>query len=119
MGLIRKTGGQRARNGLLQFQEFLDPSVRVLRQAQEVVAEEAEPGGGGEPITPEALRAGLAASLARSPIDVEEVRGWLTIARDQEIDWAELFREAVAAELAERHYRLPEMPPESRVAPLA
>lgn len=119
MGLIRKVPGQRIRTGLLQFQEFLDPSVRVLRQAQEVVVEEAEPGGGGEPITTEELRASLSASLARSPIETDEVRGWLTIARDQGIDWADLFRELAEAELAERPYRLPEIPPASRVAPLA
>ncbi|MFO0957057.1 MAG: hypothetical protein U0800_06255 [Isosphaeraceae bacterium] len=119
MGLIRKVPGQRIRNGLLQFQEFLDPSVSVLRQAQEVIVEEAEPGGGGEPITPEALQEGLSASLARSPIDTEEVRGWLTLARDKAIDWPVLFEESVRKELAERPYRLPEMPPPSRVAPLA
>jgi hypothetical protein len=105
-----------AGNAMLGLQQFIEPSVEYVFQAQNVEQKEEEGDdglGGGE----EAVRSDLAESLSRAPIDSEEVRRHLAEAVRLGLDWKALFEEAVAEELRERPFRAPSMPPAKRVAP--
>jgi hypothetical protein len=117
MGVFRKIPGQRMRRGLLGLQQFLDPGAAHVIEALDKQVVEDEEGGGGDPLDRESLRAELAAALRRSPIDVDDVRRVLTLARDGALDTRGLFDEVLAAEIAERPYRAPHLPIWSRVAP--
>jgi hypothetical protein len=103
-------------NALLGFQEFVEPSVEYIFQAQNVEQKDDEEDD-GLGVDEEALRSSLAEAMSRSPIDHEEVRRYLTAARRAGLDWKALFEQAVADELKERPYRAPSMPPGRRVAP--
>lgn len=111
---------ERVRRGtghaMLGLQEFLEPSVEYIFQAQNVEQkEEDDDEGSGE--DEEAVRSNLADALSQSPVDHEEIRRHLTAAFRAGLDWRSLFDQAVANELRERPFRAPSMPPAQRVAP--
>ena len=101
---------------LLGLQQFIEPSVEHVFEAQNVEQKDEEDDDGlgeGE----EAIRSDLAEALGRSPVDVEEVRRHLTAAARAGLDWKALFDQAVSDELRERPYRAPTIPLARRVAP--
>jgi hypothetical protein len=103
-------------NALLGLQEFIEPSVEYIVQAQNVEQKEEEDdeGLGGDEA---AIRSDLAEALGRTPIDLEEVRRHLSTAARTGMDWRSLYEQAVGDELRERPYRAPGIPPVRRVAP--
>ena len=105
-----------AGNAMLGLQQFIEPSVEHVFQAQNVEQKEEEDdqGQGGDE---EAVRSDLAESLGRAPVDPEEVRRHLAVAARMGLDWRALFDQAVADELRKRPFRAPFVPPASRVAP--
>jgi hypothetical protein len=103
-------------HALLGLQEFIEPSVEYVFQAQNVEQKEEEDDeglGGDEGL----IRSDLALALSRSPVDPEEVRRHLSAAARAGMDWKALFEQATAEELTERPYRAPSLPPAYRVAP--
>jgi hypothetical protein len=111
---------ERVRRGtghaMLGLQEFIEPSVEYVFQAEIVEQkEEDDHEAGGDEIG--TIRDDLTASLGRSPIDPEEVRRCLTRAARSGLDWEEHYGEAVRAELVSRPFRAPSIPPARRVAP--
>jgi hypothetical protein len=113
-------GKERVRRGtghaLLGLQEFIEPSVEYIVQAQNVEQKEEEDdeGLGGDEA---AIRSDLAQALGRMPIDPEEIRRHLSVAARTGMDWRALFEQAVGDELRERPFRAPCIPPARRVAP--
>jgi hypothetical protein len=111
---------ERVRRGtghaMLGIQEFIEPSVEYLFQAQNVeqTEEEDDQGLGDDR---EAIHSGLADALGRTPVDPEEVRRHLASARRLGMDWLALFDQAVADELRQRPFRAPKIPPARRVTP--
>ena len=105
-----------AGNAMLGLQQFIEPSVEHVFQAQNVEQKEAEDdqGQGGDE---ETIRSDLAESLGRAPVDPEDVRRHLAAAARMGLDWRALFDQAVADELRKRPFRAPFVPPASRVAP--
>jgi hypothetical protein len=103
-------------NAMLGLQQFIEPSVEHVFQAQNVEQKEEEDdqGQGGDE---EAVRSDLAESLGQAPVDPEEVRRHLAAAARMGLDWRALFDQAVADELRKRPFRAPFVPPASRVAP--
>jgi hypothetical protein len=103
-------------NAMLGLQQFIEPSVEHVFQAQNVEQKEEEDdqGQGGDE---ETVRSDLAESLGRAPVDPEEVRRHLAAAARMGLDWRALFDQAVADELRKRPFRAPFVPPASRVAP--
>jgi hypothetical protein len=111
---------ERVRRGtghaLLGLQEFIEPSVEYVFQAQNVEQKDEEDDDGlGD--DEEVIRSDLAEALARTPIDTEEVRRHLTAAARGGLDWRALFEQAVRDELRERPFRAPSIPPPGRVTP--
>jgi hypothetical protein len=103
-------------HALLGLQEFIEPSVEYVFQAQNVEQKEEDDDDGlGE--DEEAIRSDLAEAMGRSPVDTEEVRRYLTAAARAGLDWKVLFDQSVADELRERPFRAPSIPPVGRVAP--
>jgi hypothetical protein len=103
-------------HALLGLQQFVEPSVDNIFQAQNVEQKDEEDDDGlgeGE----EAIRSDLTAALGRSPVDVEEVRRHLAAAARAGLDWRSLYDQAVSDELRERPYRAPSIPPAGRVRP--
>jgi hypothetical protein len=111
---------ERVRRGtghaLLGLQQFVEPSVEHIFAAQNVEQkdEEDDDGLGGDE---EAIRSDLADALGRTPVDLEEIRRHLAAAARAGLDWKALFEQAVNAELQERPFRAPSMPPVRRVTP--
>ncbi len=111
---------ERVRRGtghaMLGVQEFIEPSVEYVFQAQNVEQKEEDDdeGLGGDE---EAVRSNLAEALRQSPVDPEEVRRHLAAAARTGVDWKALFEQAVADELRDRPFRAPSIPPARRVAP--
>jgi hypothetical protein len=105
-----------AGNAMLGLQQFIEPSVEHVFQAQNVeqTEEEDDQGQGGDE---ETVRSDLAESLGRAPVDPEEVRRHLAVAARMGLDWRALFDQAVADEVRKRPFRAPFVPPASRVAP--
>jgi hypothetical protein len=103
-------------NAMLGLQQFIEPSVEYVFQAQNVEQQEEDDdqGQGGDEA---AVRSDLAEALGRAPVDPEEVRRHLATAMRMGLDWKALFGEAVADELRERPFRAPSMPPAKHVAP--
>jgi len=111
---------ERLRHGtghaLLGLQQFIEPSVEHVFQAQNVEQKDEEDGDGlGD--DEEAIRSDLAEALGRSPVDIEEVRRHLAAAVRAGLDWRSVYEEAAAAELRERPFRAPSIPPTGRVRP--
>jgi hypothetical protein len=103
-------------NALLGLQQFIEPSVEFVFQAQNVEQKEEDDdqGLGGDEA---AVRSDLALALRRTPIDPEEVRRHLAAAVRMGMDWTALFEQAVDDELRQRPFRAPSIPPARRVAP--
>jgi len=118
-GPDRKT--ERIRRGtghaLLGLQEFIEPSVEHIFEVENREQKE-EDDHDGEEYDPEVIKADLAASLGRSPIDPEEVRRYLTTAVRAGLDWRRVYEQAVREELDTRPFKAPSIPPEWRVAPI-
>ena len=96
-------GKERMRRGtghaLLGLQQFVEPSVEYVFQAQNVEQKDEEDDDGlGE--DEDVIRLDLAESLGRSPVDIEEVRRHLTAAAQGGLDWKSLYEQAVADEQA-------------------
>jgi hypothetical protein len=113
-------GSQRIRRGaghaLLGMQEFIEPSVEFVFQAENV-EQKRDVGSDALEDDQVALLADLAESLSRDPVNHDEVRRHLAGLQRSGIDWREAFDQAVRAELAARPYRAPALPPHWRVAP--
>lgn len=104
-------------NALLGLQQFIEPSVENVFQAQNVEQKEEDDDQGQGDGDEATIRADLAQALGQAPIDPEEVRRHLAAAMRTGLDWKALFEQAVADELRERPFRAPSMPPARRVAP--
>jgi hypothetical protein len=103
-------------HGLLTLQEFIEPSVEYIIQAQNTEQKREDD---GDPLEEnrEALLADLAESLRHDPVDHEEVRRHLAALERSGADWRAQLEQALRAELAARPYRAPALPPVWRVAP--
>ncbi len=111
---------ERVRRGtghaMLGLQEFIEPSVEYVLQAENVEQkEEDDLAADGDDAG--AIRDDLSVSLGRTPIDLEEVRGLLTRAARSGLGWEEVYEAAVRSELGSRPFRTPSIPPSWRVAP--
>jgi hypothetical protein len=115
------TSKERVRRGtghaMLGLQEFVEPSVEYVFQAQNVEQKEDEDREAGGEDDIEAIQADLARSLSASPVDAEEVRRHLASASRAGLDWQETYEKAVREELAARPFRAPSIPPVWRVRP--
>ncbi len=116
----QESTGERVRRGtghaLLGLQQFIEPSVEHIFEAEnrEQKDEDDHDSDGDDPV---AIRNDLAASLALTPIDPEEVRRHLAAAQRAGLDWRALYEEAAEHERAERPFKAPSIPPLWRVAP--
>jgi hypothetical protein len=114
------TSPERQRRGtghaLLGLQEFIEPSVEFIVQAENAEQKEEDEGDALEDDR-EARLADLAQSLRHDPVDPEEVRRHLAAVARSGLDWQPLLEQAIRAELAARPYRAPALPPVWRVAP--
>jgi hypothetical protein len=121
LGRKNPQAAERVRRGmghaLLGLQEFVEPSVEHIFAAQNVEQKEEEDDDDGLAVDEEAVRSNLAEALRQSPVDPEEIRRHLSAALRAGMEWKALFEQAVAAELQERPFRAPFMPPARRVAP--
>jgi predicted transcriptional regulator len=104
-------------SALFGLQQFIEPSVEHIVQAQNVEQKEEEDDQGLGDGDEQAVRSGLAEALRGTPVDPEEVRRHLSGAKRLDLDWRAIFEQAVADELRERPFRAPSMPPAKRVAP--
>jgi hypothetical protein len=103
-------------HALLGLQQFVEPSVEHIFQAQNVEQKDEEDGDGlGE--DEDVIRSDLAEAMRRSPVDIEEVRRHLATAARAGLDWKDLYEQAAAAELRQRPFRAPSIPPAGRVRP--
>jgi hypothetical protein len=109
---VRRGTGQ----ALLGLQQFIEPSVEHVFQSQNVEQNDEE-GDDGLGEDEGAIRSDLAEALGRTPVDIEEVRRHLTAAARAGLDWRVVYQEAVDAELRERPFRAPTIPPPGRVKP--
>ena len=105
-----------AGHAMLGLQQFIEPSVEHIFQAQNVEQKEEEDDE-GLGTDREAIRSDLAEALSETPIDPEQVRRHLTAAARAGMDWKALFDQSVEDELRQRPYRAPFIPPARRVAP--
>ncbi len=103
-------------HALLGLQQFIEPSVEHVFEAQNVEQKEEgdDDGLGGDE---GAIRSDLAEAIGRSSIDPEEVRRHLSAASRAGLDWRALYEQAVGDQLRERPFRAPSIPPAGRVAP--
>ncbi len=111
---------QRTRRGtghaLLGLQQFIEPSVEHIFQAENGEQREGHEGDTLEDER-EAILADLALSLGRDPVDRGEVQRHLASVQRLGLDWREAYEQAVRAELTSRPFRAPSIPPIFRVAP--
>jgi hypothetical protein len=103
-------------HAMLGLQQFVDPSAEQIIAVENLEQKEQDDLA-GEGTGEDAIRTDLAASLAESTIDPEEVRRHLASAVRAGLDWREVYDMAVRAELTARPYRAPSLPPASRVVP--
>jgi hypothetical protein len=103
-------------HALLGLQQFVEPSVEHVFQAQNV-EQKNEEGDDGLGEDEQLIRSDLAEALGHSPVDIEEIRRPLAAAARAGLDWRTVYEEAVAAELRDRPYRAPSIPPAGRVRP--
>jgi hypothetical protein len=103
-------------NAMLGLQQFIEPSIEYVFQAQnaEQTEEDDDQGQGADE---EVVRSDLAEALGRAPVDIEEVRRHLSAAVRMGLDWRAVFEQAAADELRHRPFRAPSMPPAKLVAP--
>src|SRR5436190_166255 len=88
---------RRRGNAMLGLQEFIEPSVEYVSQAQNVEQEEEDDEGlGGDE---EAIGSDLAEAPGRTPVDLEEARRHLATAVRAGLDWKALFERAAGDEL--------------------
>jgi hypothetical protein len=93
------------------MQRFLEPGAKhVVELSRERSNEDEEAGR-------DRLLSNLLASLDATPVNLEEVRIYLAIAKGKGIDWRDLYNEAVRVQLAARPDRAPIIPPLEDVIP--
>ena len=83
---------------MLGLQEFIQPSVEFIFQAENAEQKEVDEGDGLE-TDHDAILADLALSLGRDRVDHEEVRRHLVSAQRSGLNWRAVFEQAVRAEL--------------------
>jgi hypothetical protein len=105
-----------AGHALLGLQEFVEPSVEFIVQAENAEQKKEHEGDALEEDR-EVLLTDLAQSLRQDPVDHEEVRRHLAALQRSGLDWRALLEQALRDELAARPYRAPALPPVWRVAP--
>lgn len=112
---VRRSAG----NAMLVFQEFTDPRIEhVIEAQQEHVEDDEEAGDDGGEIDETELHEELVGMLGENEVDRSEVRRLLTRAQRAGLDWRASYERATANVLADRPYLAPRMPPPARVAPL-
>ena len=110
----RKKPSSSPASSWVALQQFIEPGVKhVIQIKQEKRSEEDEKAGR------ERLFACLLVSLGSTPAPVEEIRFYLTAAKNAGIDWRELYEEVKSAELSNRPDRAALIPSPDSVAPLA
>jgi hypothetical protein len=100
----------------LGFQEFVQPSIEHVFEAENVEQKAAEAEGQDDAPYAQA-RERLALLLALDPIDLIAIRYELSYARRAGLDWRALYQASVQTELKLRPYRTPSIPPINRVSP--
>jgi hypothetical protein len=103
-------------HALLGLQEFIEPSVEHIFEAENLEQKDKDDRDASDD-DPEVIRADLATSLGRAPVDCEEVRRHLASSKTIGLDWRAVYDQAVRDELAARPFRAPSLPPPWRVAP--
>ena len=103
-------------HAMLGLQEFVQPSIEFILQAENAEQKEEDEGDALES-DQASIMADLTASLGRDRVDHDEVRRHLASAQRNGLDWRALFEAAVRAELTACPFRAPAMPPAWRVAP--
>jgi hypothetical protein len=93
--------------------QLIEPGVRYVREVRD--EREAE---GDEGAALRWLAASLRAALAAGPVNVEEVRSCLALAKRGGLDWQRLYQEAVREVVLARPAGAGQLPPVEAVAPL-
>jgi hypothetical protein len=101
---------------MLGLQEFIEPSVEHIFQAENVEQKDADDRDSSAD-DPDTILANLSSSLGSDPIMLDEVRRHLALAQRAGLDWQALYDCAVRDELVARPFRKPSLPPVWRVAP--
>jgi hypothetical protein len=95
------------------MQQFIEPGVKhVVQMGQERRIEDDEAG------RKERLLTNLLASLAAIPLNREEIRTYLTLAKLEGLDWKELYEAAVQIQASARPERADLIPTTDDVAPV-
>ena len=95
------------------LQQFIEPGVKhVVQMGQERRVGDDEAG------RKERLLANVLASLEAMPLNCEEIRTYLTLAKREGLDWKELYEEAVQIQASARPERADLIPTTDDVAPV-
>jgi hypothetical protein len=95
------------------LQQFIEPGVKhVVQMGQERRIEDDQAG------RKERLLANLLASLEAMPPNREEIRTYLTLAKREDLDWKELYEEAMQIQASARPERADLIPTWDDVAPV-
>jgi hypothetical protein len=94
------------------WQQFLEPGARHVLEVREQL-----PGEGDEEAGRRWLAASLRAALGAGPINLEEVRSVLSVAKRGGLDWQLLYEEAVREVVPARPEGAGRLPPVEAVAP--
>jgi hypothetical protein len=95
------------------MQQFIEPGVKHVREVREERQVE-----GDEEASRRWLVASLRAALGADPINLEEVRSLLALAKRGGLDWERLYEEAVREVVLGRPESAGHLPPVEAVAPL-
>src|SRR5262249_40340946 len=95
------------------MQQFIEPGVKHVAQISQERRSE-----GDEEADKDRLLANILASLDATPVNPEEVRLYLVIAKRKGLDWKDVFEEAVRVQRSARPDRADLIPPLEDVAPL-
>src|SRR6266404_5691193 len=107
----RKKPSSSPASSWVALQQFIEPGVKhVIQIKQGKRSEEDEKAGR------ERLFAYLLTSLDSTPVHVEEVRFYLTAAKNAGLDWRDLYEEVMKAELSARPDRAALIPSPDSVA---
>jgi hypothetical protein len=108
----RKKPSSSPMSAWVAMQHFLEPGVKhVVHAGQERRSEDVEEAG------KERLLANLLASLDATPVNLEEIRLYLAIAKGKGLDWRNLYDQAVRVQLAARPDCAGSIPPFEDVMP--
>jgi hypothetical protein len=107
-----KKAGSSPASALVAFHQLIEPGVRHVREVRDE-----RPAEGDEEAIRRWLAAGLRAALGAAPVNVEEVRFYLALARRSGLDWERLYEEAVREQVLARLDSAGLLPPVEAVAP--